>query len=337
MSLLPTLKIGARERLAGELESCQHILAFLDGHHDLDDIAQGSGLTPSGVEALINHLHRIGALDLRKSAIQVSDRHLSKVRARAMASKRSIPDEVARQLQVKIAPELTLLTWRPDVDDGGVEMLSARREFEVEVGGRSRAMASFLQILSASGVTNTRLSLSDRGDRHLVACDDVIGNGLSLSDIGKGYIATLQERVKSVALFSHVEESDKARPFLRVYFGTPSLEQSSQWEQRGENYCIVPEPSAARATIGPLVIPQKTPCFRCAELSRGVRESIDGYVLPVAQAHLIAALLADQVLRFIDTGGCEIVGAQVEMDFLSPLDLHHAQLSYHPRCGCSFH
>lgn len=336
MSLLPTLKTGARERLAHELESFHHILAFLDGHHDLEDIAHGSGLTPSEVEALINQLHRAGALDLRKSAIQVSDRHLSKVRARAMASKRSIPDEMARQLQVKMAPELTLLTWRPGVDDGGVEMLGARREFEVEVGGRSRAMASFLHILSASGVTNLRLSLSDRGDRHHVACDDVIGNGLTIGDIGKSYITTMQEQIKNVALFPHGDESEKVRPFLRVYFGTPTLEQSSLWEQRGESYCIVAEPSAARATIGPLLMSQKTPCFRCAELSRGFHEPLDGYLLPVAQAHLIASLLADQVLRFIDTGSCELVGAHVECDFLSPMNLRAKKISYHPRCGCAF-
>ena len=343
LQIHPRLKTGARARLSSRLgdvsSQVEPILAFLDGNHDLVDICERSGLPTSRVEWLINELHQASLIDIRESAIVVSDRQMTKVKARAMRSKRSVPDAIYLQLKKKVAPELTLLTWRTGVDDGGVGMLSARQRFEIEVTGISRMLPSIVAILRSSGVTQTHVVVTSRHEHDTVDVDDLATGIFDLSDIGGQYFARLNDRLKSYSLFTQGRDNENS-PFLHLHFGTPSLDQCAQWVQRGESYLIVREPSAGEITIGPLVIPQRTPCLRCADLAsvdRGENgEALTGYDIPVAQAHLVAGFIADQVLRFIDTGMCEVLGGEVTLDFLQPLQPRHRTISRHPLCGCGF-
>jgi len=339
----PRVKVGARSRIRqrlGELSTqVEPILHFLDGNHEIDDISERSGLEKSRVEWLVNELHRAQLIDIRESAIVINDRQMSKVKARAMRSKRSVPDAIYLQLQKKIAPELSLLTWRDGVNDGGVDMLSARQKWEIEVSGVSRVLPTLIAILRASGLTQTHPYITKRPSHEMIDVDDLAAGIFDISDIGGQYFSRLQERLKSYSLFGAGAESEKA-PFLHIHFGTPSVEDAAQWLQRGEGYLIVREPEAGGIVIGPLVLPQQSSCVRCADLSahdRGVvRDFLTGYDIPVAQLHLVAGFIADQVLRFIDTGECEVLGGEVTLDFIHPLDIKHERIARHPLCGCAF-
>lgn len=339
----PRLKIGARPRVHTRLSDIssqvEPILTFLDGNHDIDDISQRSGLPPSRVEWLIHELHQAALIDIRESSLVVRDHQMTKVQARAMRSKRSVPDARFRQLQKRVTPELALITWRDGVDDGGVEMLSARQRYEVEVTGISRMLPSVLAILRSSGVTQSHVVITARNERDTIDVDDLAAGIFDITDIGGQYFARLNERLKSHSLFGAADEQEN-QAFLRIHFGTPSLEQSAQWAQHGEPYLIVREPSAGEISIGPLVLPHMTACHRCADVALRengeYREALSGYDIPVAQSHLVAGFIADQILRFIDTGISEIVGAEITLDFLSPLHLRRREIPRHPLCGCSF-
>lgn len=341
--LHPRIKVGARSRIHQRLSelACdlEPIVQFLDGNHELDDISQRSGLPRSRVEWLVNELHRAHLIDVRESAIVINDRQMSKVKARALRSKRSVPDAIYLQLQKKMAPELSLLTWRDGVDDGGVEMLNARQRWEVEVSGISRALPTLVAILRASGITQTHPYTTQRPHHNTVDVDDLAAGIFDISDIGGQYFARLHDRLKSYSLFGAGTDLESA-PFLHIHWGTPSLEQCAQWLQRGEGYLVIREPQAGGIVVGPLVLPHMTPCIRCADLTardRGyVRDDLSGYDIPVAQLHLVAGFIADQVLRFIDTGRCESVGAEIIFDFLNPLTYQRSELVRHPLCGCAF-
>lgn len=341
--LHPRIKVGARSRIRHRLsELSSHIepiVQFLDGNHELDDISQRSGLSRSRIEWLVNELHSAHLIDVRESAIVINDRQMSKVKARALRSKRSVPDAIYLQLQKKMAPELSLLTWRDGVDDGGVEMLNARQRWEVEVSGISRALPTLVAILRASGITQTHPYTTQRPHHNTVDVDDLAAGIFDISDIGGQYFARLHDRLKSYSLFGAGADLESA-PFLHIHWGTPSLEQCAQWLQRGEGYLVIREPQAGGIVVGPLVLPDATPCVRCADLAardRGhIRDELSGYDIPVAQLHLVAGFVADQVLRFIDTGRCESVGAEISFDFLNPLSYQRTELARHPLCGCAF-
>lgn len=339
------IKTGARSRLARRLpelaDECGAILTYLDGNHELSDIAERSGICQSRVEWLISAMHDARLLDIHQSAIQIADRHHSKVRARALKNSHSAPDAIFELIQRKMKPELTLLTWREGVDDGGVAMLNQRQEYEVEISGLSRLIAPVASILVASGVTSTRISPAERVGRESIEVEDLTGHFLDLSDVGSHYFSRVTEKLKSFSLFSERRAStEEVAPFLRVFFGAPSDQQRAIWEQRGENYLVIASPEAALARIGPLVLVDKSPCARCAELTLAGEttssEQLSGYDIPVAQTHYLAGLIADQILRFIDTGRCEVLGAIITIDFLNPCIYTRSELARHPMCGCAF-
>lgn len=340
------MKTGARSRMYKRLpdlaEECSALMTFLDGNHDVGDIAERTGMSPSRVEWLVNEMHEAHLIDVRQSSIVIADRQLSKVRARALKNSHSAVDASYEHIHRKMKGELTLLTWRDGVDDGGVAMLNARQDFDVEISGLSRLMAPLAAILSASGVTRTRISPAERLSRENVEVEDLTGHIFDTSDIGGRYFSKVSEKLKTCALFATSRESaEEQSEFLRIHFGNPTDEQRGLWEQRGENYFVIAPPSAATFSIGPLVIVHQSPCARCAELFKGdcgeiEEEVLDGYDIPIAQTHYLAGIIADQILRYIDTGLCEALGARIDFDFLNPFVISRKELSRHPLCGCAF-
>ena len=340
------IKTGARSRLYKRLpdlaDECSSLLTYLDGNHEISDIAERTGMNRLRVEWLVNEMHQAHLLDVRESSIIIADRQLSKVRARALKNSGAATDASYEQIHRKMKAELTLLTWRDGVDDGGVSMLSARQDCDIEITGLSRLITPLAAILVASGVTRTRISPVERIGREKVEVEDLTGHVLDISDVGSHYFSRVSEKIKSCALFAAPREiPEEQSSFLRIHFGVPSDEQRGMWEQRGENYLVVAPPSSASFSMGPLVVAHRSPCARCAELAKSEREKefaeeLDGYEIPVAQTHYIAGLIADQVLRYIDTGLCESLGAVIVFDFLHPFEIKRRELVLHPLCGCAF-
>jgi bacteriocin biosynthesis cyclodehydratase domain-containing protein len=100
-------------------------------------------------------------------------------------------------------------------------------------------------------------------------------------------------------------------------------------------------------TIGPLVVPGRTPCLRCVALARGDRDpqwpsvaaQLSGAgTLPeacdVTLATLVAALTAMQVLDYVDdVNRPAALGRVLEYD-LGAGTLRRRSVRPHPACGC---
>jgi bacteriocin biosynthesis cyclodehydratase domain-containing protein len=104
----------------------------------------------------------------------------------------------------------------------------------------------------------------------------------------------------------------------------------------------------ATAVIGPLVLPNRTPCLRCLELARsdrdpawpmlaaqlaGDRDTTDA--CDIALAGAAASLATLHVLAWLDDRNrCpDSAGATIELS-LSDLRLRRRSVSAHPACGC---
>ena len=99
--------------------------------------------------------------------------------------------------------------------------------------------------------------------------------------------------------------------------------------------------------IGPLVIPGKTPCNRCIELSQLEQSPLLNQInqarsfaptqqLNVAATAQIAGLIAQSVLNFLDTGFSELIGTQILVDTARPCNPQHIAYAINPACGCAW-
>lgn len=329
--------------LRSDSDELRQLLSFLDGNHEIEDIVEVSGLSRQSVEKSILELRRAHLVDTYESQITLYDRNITKARARALASSRSVMDATYARLQERIRPELSLTTWREGVEDGGVALISARQFFDIEISGISRIAPILYSILLASGVSQTRLVIEPRGDRSSITASDIAGGHLHAGDIGLPYFQRNQEYSKDCALFPPLPESEMtwdSKKVLRIHFGEIDLESTAQWLQSDLAHLIVNSPQGGHMVIGPLVIPMKTPCHRCAQLTyvdRGwVINGAEKIEVPAASAHLVAGYLADQIVKFIDSQSCDLVGRYLSLNLLTAGISQPQLLERHPLCGCGW-
>ena len=98
------------------------------------------------------------------------------------------------------------------------------------------------------------------------------------------------------------------------------------------------------AYAGPLVRPGKTPCVKCLEIGKSERYGIEKMAplaahnleIPVAICYQIAGTIVQAILQLIDTGVCELTGAQLCFDYTTPVHSEPVRFARHPQCHCQW-
>ena len=123
-------------------------------------------------------------LDVTKSKVRLHNRFHSPIAERAAHTEDQSNDASYRQLQQRMVSELSQTTWVEGVVDGGVELLSSRQNFGVEIYGSNRVATLIYNALLASGVTNTRFSLTSRSGNTPIGDSDLGTGVLRTTDYG---------------------------------------------------------------------------------------------------------------------------------------------------------
>ena len=285
---------------------------------------------------------RVGALALSKRFISTSE-------GRATRNSRPERDAAFVQLQTRVAAELSQTTWVDGVDDGGIELLSARQDYLIEISGNNRVATILYSLLLASGATQTRFTQSSRSHATLVGDLDIAVGSFTSSHIGFAFDKQCQILRREIALFPIEKENNHldefSTPDLRVHCGDIDPENLSLWMSAGQPFFHIPAPQADMAKIGPYVIPGKSPCLRCVELISKDQSGIaDKFLLhndasreyPIVAAYAVAAIAASQILQFSLNNSSEITGKVISLDYQALANPHTLSVDRHPLCGCAF-
>lgn len=327
------------------------IIAKFDGTHGAVEISDEIDAPIEVVETVIAELLDAQLLDLTKSKIRLHNRFQSTIAERAAHNQDQSNDAFFRQLQSRMAPELTQTTWIDDVVDGGVEKLSDRQSFGVEIYGGNRVATMIYCGLLASGVTNTKFSITSRREGAAIADADLGTGILRSNDFGVNYKARLEELSREWSLFPTASKNVKGlntAPIpernLRVVVGNYQPEIIEQFMRDGMDHLFIGQPTGGSAHIGPLVLPGKTPCGNCVELSKSERFGMEQLIpiapaieeLPVAITFQIAGAAVQAILQQIDTGASDLVASQIHFDYLSPIRGLPIRYTRHPKCPCQW-
>jgi len=253
-------------------------------------------------------------------------------------------------LQSKITPELSATTWIPGVNDGGVEVLTNRRLALIEISGENRVATQLYGLLLASGVTQTKMATAARRDRARIGNQDMCAGLLTSSDVGSNFQHTLEDKARELALFPSKDKSvaeDIPEVFLKIFIGNGHEALIAQSMSEDEIHLIVSAPDGPSIDVGPLVIPGKSACSRCVTLARSDQHVLSREIdifrsthteleIPVAIAHFVAAQIASEILRFIDTKKSVLISTRVRTNYLDICNPQHIRFARHPLCGCSW-
>ena len=325
---------------------------------DEDELAGLDGISPIAIHNLITELSHQSLIDTSQGAISLTNRFISKLDGRATKNSKPARDGAYLQLQNRLAPELEQSTWLPGVVDGGVCVLSARQNFLVEISGSNRVATLLYSLLLTSGVTQVRFTPNARGRNATIGDLDIGVDGITSTDFGFAFNNNREQLRREYSLFPLDKSAhyldEASTPDLAIACGEIDPEKLALWMSYGQPFIHLPSPQGGRAEIGPLVIPGKTPCLRCAELAErdqsGVTSALplnglDAVEYPQIAAHAVAALAASTVIAFIDAETisqspevirADLCGKYVVMDYQSLAQPQVVAIARHPLCGCAF-
>ncbi|HEX7405911.1 MAG TPA: TOMM precursor leader peptide-binding protein [Candidatus Nanopelagicaceae bacterium] len=331
------------------LPAAHLVLAAMNGKASCQELSNTLELPLEDLALLLLELDGAHLLDLEQTKIAVHTRFHSPNPNRSTHTSDDSSDGAYRQLQSRISPELSFTTWLANVKDGGVSLVSARRTCEISILGDSRISTLLYGILLSSGVSQS--SLIGRREPSTIGDQDLCAGYLRPSDIGLSLKTRADELKRELSLFP-IASSQMSRPeiiaqHIRVAVGMPPADQLQQWMSEGIPHLLLEDPDCASINIGPLVLPGKTPCWRCISLTKEdqnpiwreiQRQRADAHPaeVPVAVAHHVAGLVALELLRFIDTGESALLGSSTRINYHSPFNCEPTLFARHPACGCTW-
>jgi hypothetical protein len=327
------------------------IIAKFDGEHSANQISDEVNAPIEVVENVIVELLDAQLVDINKSKVRLHNRFQSPIAQRAAHTEDQSNDASYRQLQQRMVSELSQTTWVSGVIDGGVELLSARQSFGVEIYGSNRVATLIYNGLLASGVTNTRFSITSRRVQSSIGDSDLGTGILRTTDYGLNYVVRMEELAREWSLFPTPSKNVKGSidaPIpernLRIVVGRYPAELIEQLMRDDMDHFFVGQIVGGAALCGPLVVPAKTPCKSCIEISVSERYGIDDLEpinsefdeLPVSVGYQVAGVATQAVLQLIDTGSSEFIGSQLTFDYLSPTPGALTRFARHPKCPCQW-
>jgi ThiF family len=210
----------------------------------------------------------------------------------------------------------------------------------VRVHGAGRLGTAVAVALAGAGVG--RVAVRAPGS---VAPGD-LGTGLRAPDVGRPAVAAAAEAVARAAPAVVVSEPTRRRPDLAVLIGAEAADPvlSARLLARHQPHLAVTA-HGGTGTVGPLVLPGRGSCLRCADRGRAAADpawprlaaQLAGRPLPVGvtTAAAVAALAVEHVLAHLS-------GAPTLVDRALELDLACGTLTWltritHPGCACARH
>lgn len=327
------------------------IIAKFDGEHSAHQISDEVNAPIEVVEKVILELLNAQLVDINKSKVKLHNRFQSHIAQRAAHTEDQSNDASFRQLQQRMVSELSQTTWVKGVIDGGVELLSARQSFGVEIYGSNRVATIIYNGLLASGVTNTRFSITSRRTQSSIGDLDLGTGILRTTDYGLNYVARMEELAREWSLFPTPSKNVKGSidaPIpernLRIVVGQYPAELIEQLMRDDMDHFFVGQIVGGAALCGPLVVPAQSPCKSCIEMGMGERYGIEDLEpvnshcdeLPISVGYQVAGVATQAVLQLIDTGLSEFIGSQLTFNYLSPAPGALTRFSRHPKCLCQW-
>lgn len=315
-----TIQIGIDPRRAialSGMSEARSLLGLLDGSRDrvqIIDAAREAGIEPDLADRVITLLAAGGALH-------------------------DFPATVYRGLsggtRARLASELATAALAHGDSDGGARTLARRQGALVHVQGMSRAGLCIASVLAAAGVgqvvsTGHTAAQQDAADPPPAGQPPASQPPAGRRPGGWGPEQG-QDRGADLVILADSSGRDLAEALLRR--GIPHMAASA---------------SEAIGVVGPMVVPGRSACLRCLDLTRADRDPAWPLILAQATARTadppacdtvlataVAAQAVAQALAFIDRAAppAAVTNGTLEL-FLPDWQWRRRTWRPHPRCGC---
>ncbi|HEY2575833.1 MAG TPA: ThiF family adenylyltransferase [Streptosporangiaceae bacterium] len=321
-----TLQIGIDPRRAVAVSGAGHagaLIGLLDGSRDraaMIAAAGEHGIGPGEADHLITLLAAAGVLD---------DFPAGALRA------------VADRVRSRLAPELATTSLAHGDGDGGARSLARRAAAYVRVHGAGKVGSTVATLLASSGIGHVTCR-----DTAAAVAADLTPGGLGEADIGTPRESGVARAIGRTAPQVRTDD-DGGRPDLAVLTGQHGPELAGALTSGGVPH-LTATAGEAIGVVGPLVLPGRSACLRCLNMTRADADPQWPLVLAqltgcqpatpacdCALATSVAALACAQVLTFVDRCGKASAVTNGTLELVLPgWQWRRRTWLPHPACGC---
>jgi hypothetical protein len=328
-----TLQIGVDSRRAVALSGmagAAWVIGLLDGSRDRAQVietAADQGIPAKTTERVLALLASAGALDDFPAG-----------------TLRLLPPP----LRARLAAELAAASLAHRDGDGGARTLARRLTAQIRVHGAGAVGTGIAGLLEKSGIG--RVTRSEPGTlRPGAALAGTAGPVTAPSGTAASGTAA-SGKAPSGKAPSGTVPSGMALPDVAILVGRPPMDLRASL-MRDEVPHLAVAADEAIGIVGPLVIPGRTACLRCLDLTRAERDPAWPLILaqiegrepdplacdaPLAAA--VAAQAAAQVLAFIDRAVAVNAVADGTLELVLPgWQWRRRTWPRHPACSCGSH
>jgi hypothetical protein len=321
----------------------RRLIELFDGVRSVAELARLSGTKQSQVISLIQELQRHDLIDLHRPPISYLERYNPEIGRieKIFDTENFATDYAIQNFLSRMEIECDAQTLAPGDLDAGRSAVLNRREFSILIFGRGKIVNALVGILSASGFTKLNVinRLAPRHPGLKITETDISGGFVSRKHIGESRRNVIDEIRVSSSLYPN-PKSPITTPDLVISVGRPAPDALQRWVSENTRHLLVDLASSGEVRVGPLVIPGKTPCFRCVELAEqkpiGVvqgNKSIEVCaILSFAVASSIAADAAVQASQSKSVFLATSITYSMR-NFQQPEINSWVQ---HPECGCAW-
>ena len=324
-----TLQLGIDPRRAralhADLGKALGVVSLLDGSRDTHEVARTAetyGIPEQDSDRVIGLLATAGLLDDFPTDLRAA-----------------LPD----YLRGRIAPEMACAALAYGHADGGAAVLARRRAAYAQVHGGGRVGASIATFLAASGVGWVSCA-----DPRTAEPADATPAGIGMDDVGASRAAGVARAVHRIAPEVHTAHDARRQPDLVVLTGWPDPLLAAALTRERVPHLVV-RADEGIGVVGPLVLPGRSACVRCVDLSKADRDPAWPRILAQASAGeppaatqacdtvlaaATAALATAQALMILDrAGGAAAANATLEL-VLPDWQWQRRAWPLHPACTC---
>jgi len=319
-------------------------LQYCNGTHDLLQISKIIG---SDIKILSNYL-----------AIGIDNKYLQILKPTEAPLEKGAVGSFGNGMASKKTKNLTRREIEADFISAqggdGSQILNARASQEILIFGRNKFALALLATLHASGFNNALVIGSFGKDSGQITADDLSGGVITPSDVGST-LSQLGKRIsrehqlihKATRDISAVNQSGDKTPALIIAMQPVPADYQQRWLSESTPHLVVGPIIDNHIDIGPLILPGKSPCLRCIDLS-AISNAIAPEIatlkylnqldcLPAAVLALVVGYTCLTAANFLDQVGPEsnsLTASALRVNLTQICKQSHIFWQGNSMCGC---
>jgi len=229
------------------------------------------------------------------------------------------------------------------------DLFANRAGKEILIFGSNQFTIQLLATLQSAGFSKSRVIGSFGKDQLQLSADDISGGVIQSSDVGST-ISQISKRISrehQLVNAGNQHQVANSNPAMIIAMQPIPADYQQRWLSESTPHFVIGSVIENQIEIGPIVLPGKTTCLRCIDLTAATNALTPeiaslNYLnsaerLPAGVLALTVGLVTLFATQFLDSAGLNLsplISSALRIDLANPCKQSHIRWQPNSMCGC---